>query len=160
MWPRCWPGGRRVWPTPWNSKPRRPSPWSLNRYDVRAQVDDRNEKIGRKIRDNELKRIPYLVIVGEKEEAEGMVWGALEAFHAVRGSFEGFDLEAWPDKQLMLPKPYTGLYYLWLEGSISYADQDFTLYNNAMSRFNALWREFFAWCCRTIPQPGKSFRYL
>lgn len=86
--------------------------------------------------------------------------GALEAFHAVRGSFEGFDLEAWPDKQLMLPKPYTGLYYLWLEGSISYADQDFTLYNNAMSRFNALWREFFAWCCRTIPQPGKSFRYL
>ena len=75
------------------------------------------------------------------EEAEGMVWGALEAFHAVRGSFEGFDLEAWPDKQLMLPKPYTGLYYLWLEGSISYADQDFTLYNNAMSRFNALWRE-------------------
>ena len=45
----------------------------LNRYDVRAQVDDRNEKIGRKIRDNELKRIPYLVIVGEKEEAEGKV---------------------------------------------------------------------------------------
>ena len=45
----------------------------LNRYDVRAQVDDCNEKIGRKIRDNELKRIPYLVIVGEKEEAEGKV---------------------------------------------------------------------------------------
>ena len=45
----------------------------LNRNDVRAQVDDRNEKIGRKIRDNELKRIPYLVIVGEKEEAEGKV---------------------------------------------------------------------------------------
>ena len=40
---------------------------------MRAQVDDRNEKIGRKIRDNELKRIPYLVIVGEKEEAEGKV---------------------------------------------------------------------------------------
>ena len=35
--------------------------------DIRAQVDDRNEKIGRKIRDNELKRIPYLLIVGEKE---------------------------------------------------------------------------------------------
>ena len=41
--------------------------------DIRAQVDDRNEKIGRKIRDNELKRIPYLLIVGEKEEAEGLV---------------------------------------------------------------------------------------
>lgn len=36
-------------------------------HDIRAQVDDRNEKIGRKIRDNELKRIPYLLIVGEKE---------------------------------------------------------------------------------------------
>jgi len=40
---------------------------------VRAQVDDRNEKIGRKIRDNELKRVPYMVIVGEKEAAEGLV---------------------------------------------------------------------------------------
>ena len=40
---------------------------------VRALIDDRNEKIGRKIRDNELKRIPYLLIVGEKEEAEGLV---------------------------------------------------------------------------------------
>ena len=45
----------------------------LNAGDVRAEVDDRNEKIGRKIRDNELKRIPYLLIVGEKEEAEGLV---------------------------------------------------------------------------------------
>ena len=40
---------------------------------VRAKVDDRNEKIGRKIRDNELKRVPYMVIVGEKESAEGLV---------------------------------------------------------------------------------------
>lgn len=39
----------------------------LNDKDVRVQVDDRNEKIGRKIRDNELKRIPYMLIVGEKE---------------------------------------------------------------------------------------------
>ncbi len=42
----------------------------LNNCDVRTQVDDRNEKIGRKIRDNELKRIPYLLIVGEKEAEE------------------------------------------------------------------------------------------
>ena len=40
---------------------------------MRATVDERNEKIGRKIRDNELKRIPYMLIVGEKEEAEGLV---------------------------------------------------------------------------------------
>ena len=40
---------------------------------VRAIIDDRNEKIGRKIRDNELKRVPYMVIVGEKESAEGLV---------------------------------------------------------------------------------------
>lgn len=39
----------------------------LNDLDVRAIIDDRNEKIGKKIRDNELKRIPYLLIVGEKE---------------------------------------------------------------------------------------------
>lgn len=41
--------------------------------DVRVIVDDRNEKIGRKIRDNELKRIPYMIIVGEKEEQDGTV---------------------------------------------------------------------------------------
>ena len=45
----------------------------LNADDVRAIVDDRNEKIGRKIRDNELKRIPYLLIVGEKEQENGEV---------------------------------------------------------------------------------------
>lgn len=39
----------------------------LNNSDIRTLVDDRNEKIGRKIRDNELKRIPFLLIVGEKE---------------------------------------------------------------------------------------------
>ncbi len=39
----------------------------LNALDIRTQIDDRNEKIGKKIRDNELKRIPYMLIVGEKE---------------------------------------------------------------------------------------------
>ncbi len=45
----------------------------LDSQDVRSYIDDRNEKIGRKIRDNELKRVPYMVIVGEKESAEGLV---------------------------------------------------------------------------------------
>ena len=45
----------------------------LDRAGVRATVDKRNEKIGRKVRDNELKRIPYMVIVGEKEQADGTV---------------------------------------------------------------------------------------
>lgn len=45
----------------------------LNAQDIRVQVDDRNEKIGRKIRDNELKRIPYMLIVGEKEAENGEV---------------------------------------------------------------------------------------
>ena len=45
----------------------------LRKYDVRALVDDRNEKIGRKIRDNEMKRIPYMLIVGEKEAENGEV---------------------------------------------------------------------------------------
>jgi len=45
----------------------------LNNCDIRSLIDTRNEKIGKKIRDNELKKIPYLLIVGEKEEAEGTV---------------------------------------------------------------------------------------
>ncbi|MFI3315654.1 MAG: threonine--tRNA ligase [Rikenellaceae bacterium] len=45
----------------------------LNKCDIRTTVDDRNEKIGRKIRDNELKRIPFLLIVGEKEANESTV---------------------------------------------------------------------------------------
>ncbi len=45
----------------------------LNENDVRTIIDERNEKIGRKIRDNEMKHIPYLIIVGEKEAAEGLV---------------------------------------------------------------------------------------
>ena len=45
----------------------------LESKDVRAYIDDRNEKIGRKIRDNELKRVPYMLVVGEKEAADGLV---------------------------------------------------------------------------------------
>ena len=45
----------------------------LDKAGVRASIDDRNEKIGRKIRDNEIKRVPYMVVVGEKEAAEGLV---------------------------------------------------------------------------------------
>ena len=45
----------------------------LEEHDVRVEVDDRNEKIGKKIRDNELKRIPYMLVVGEKEAENGEV---------------------------------------------------------------------------------------
>lgn len=45
----------------------------LNNSDIRAVLDDRNEKIGKKIRDNELKRIPYLLVVGEKEAGSNEV---------------------------------------------------------------------------------------
>ncbi len=45
----------------------------LDSKGVRATIDDRNEKIGRKIRDNEIKRVPYMVVVGEKEAADGTV---------------------------------------------------------------------------------------
>ncbi|MFO8128476.1 MAG: threonine--tRNA ligase [Bacteroidales bacterium] len=45
----------------------------LNNYDIRALVDERSEKTGRKIRDAELKKIPYMLIVGEKEERDGVV---------------------------------------------------------------------------------------
>lgn len=46
---------------------------TLNAQDLRVTVDDRNEKIGKKIRESELKRIPYMLIVGEKEAEEGEV---------------------------------------------------------------------------------------
>lgn len=45
----------------------------LNNYDIRTLIDERNEKVGKKIRDNELKRIPYLLIVGEKEAVNDTV---------------------------------------------------------------------------------------
>ncbi|TND08451.1 MAG: threonyl-tRNA synthetase [Bacteroidetes bacterium] len=46
---------------------------SLKNYDIRGFVDDRNEKIGKKIRDTELRKVPYMLIIGEKEAAEGTV---------------------------------------------------------------------------------------
>ncbi len=45
----------------------------LKKATIRAEVDDRNEKIGKKIRDTELMRVPYMLVVGEKEMNEGMV---------------------------------------------------------------------------------------
>lgn len=45
----------------------------LNNYDIRASIDERNETIGKKIRENELKRIPFLLVVGEKEAESGTV---------------------------------------------------------------------------------------
>ncbi len=45
----------------------------LKNYDIRTLIDERSEKIGKKIRDNELKRIPYLLIIGEKEEDSGTI---------------------------------------------------------------------------------------
>jgi len=42
----------------------------LNNSEIRTSLDDRNEKIGKKIREAELKKVPYMVIVGEKEETE------------------------------------------------------------------------------------------
>ena len=45
----------------------------LNNSDIRAAIDDRNETLGKRIRESELKRIPFLVIVGEKEMNEGTV---------------------------------------------------------------------------------------
>ena len=45
----------------------------LNNCELRASLDDRNETVGKRIRENELKRIPYLLVVGEKEESAGTV---------------------------------------------------------------------------------------
>jgi threonyl-tRNA synthetase len=45
----------------------------INNLDIRGFVDERNEKIGKKIRDTELNKIPFMLIVGEKEAAENLV---------------------------------------------------------------------------------------
>ncbi len=66
----------------------------LNNSDIRTLIDDRNEKIGKKIRDNELKRIPYLLVIGEKEVESGTI--------AVRRQGEG-------DKGAMKPEEFIAL---------------------------------------------------
>lgn len=45
----------------------------LNNYDLRARIDERSEKTGRKIRDAEVQKIPYMLIIGEKEEGDGTI---------------------------------------------------------------------------------------
>jgi threonyl-tRNA synthetase len=45
----------------------------LNNYDIRAKIDNRNEKAGKKIRDAELMKIPYMLVVGEREENDSTV---------------------------------------------------------------------------------------
>ena len=66
----------------------------LNNSDIRTLIDDRSEKIGKKIRDNELKRIPYLLVIGEKEVEAGTV--------SVRRQGEG-------DKGVMKPADFVSL---------------------------------------------------
>jgi threonyl-tRNA synthetase len=77
---------------------------SLNNSDIRAVLDDRNEKIGRKIRDNELKKIPYLLIVGEKEASENTI--------SVRRQGEG-------DMGIMQIKEFADLINKEVEGQMS-----------------------------------------
>ncbi len=58
----------------------------LNNYDIRSQIDNRSEKAGKKIRDAELDRIPFMIIVGEKEEAENTI-SVRKQGHGDMGSF-------------------------------------------------------------------------
>jgi threonyl-tRNA synthetase len=71
----------------------------LNNSDIRTLIDDRNEKIGKKIRDNELKRIPYLLIVGEKEETEGTI-SVRKQGHGDLGSMKPEDFAAMIAKEI------------------------------------------------------------
>jgi len=76
----------------------------LNNCDIRAVLDDRNEKIGRKIRDNELKKIPYMLIVGEQEMKEEKV--------AVRRQGEG-------DKGTMTPRAFADMIHKEVEEQLN-----------------------------------------
>lgn len=76
----------------------------LKNYDIRGFVDDRNEKIGKKIREAELKKIPFMLIVGEKEAEQGEV--------SVRQRSEG-------DKGAMSPQSFAELVRLAIENELS-----------------------------------------
>ena len=76
----------------------------LDNYDIRSSIDERNEKIGKKIRDSELNKIPYLLIVGEKEEKEGKI--------AVRKQGDG-------DKGLMSIEDFASLINKEIEETLS-----------------------------------------
>jgi threonyl-tRNA synthetase len=45
----------------------------LNNHDIRALVDERNEKVGKKIREAELEKVPYMLVVGEEEQSNNSV---------------------------------------------------------------------------------------
>ncbi len=81
----------------------------LNNCDIRTVLDDRNEKIGRKIRDNELKRIPFLLIVGEKEAETNTV--------SVRKQGDG-------DKGAMTIEEFAGLINKEVENQLSTIDSN------------------------------------
>ncbi len=59
----------------------------LNNNDIRGQIDDRNEKIGKKIRDAEMNKIPYMLIIGEKE-ADNKLVAVRKHSHGDVGTFE------------------------------------------------------------------------
>ena len=77
----------------------------LNNSDICTLIDERSEKIGKKIRDNELKRIPYLLVIGEKEEESGTI--------AVRKQGEG-------DKGVMKPEEFVRFLNEEISKEISY----------------------------------------
>jgi threonyl-tRNA synthetase len=79
----------------------------LKNSDIRSFVDDRNEKIGRKIRDNELKRIPWLLIVGEKEE-ENQTVAVRRQGEGDQGSMEVPEFARFIEDEIK--KQLTGLY--------------------------------------------------
>ena len=72
----------------------------LNMCNIRAHVDDRNEKVGKKIRDNELKRIPFLLIVGEKEMADGTVSVRVQGEGGDKGAISLADFTAMVGEQV------------------------------------------------------------
>jgi len=71
----------------------------LSELNVRCIIDDRNEKIGKKIRENELKKIPYLLIVGEEEQANGQV-AVRKQGDGDKGKMSIEEFAQWIDKEV------------------------------------------------------------
>lgn len=72
----------------------------LENYDIRALVDERNEKVGKKIREAELEKVPYMLVVGEEEQSAGTVSARKRGGEGDLGKFSIADFAMLVDKEI------------------------------------------------------------
>lgn len=75
-------------------------------------------------------------------------------------TFTGYDEQTDKDTELLIPEPYADAYLLYMETQIDYTNGEYAKYNNAMERFNTVWRDFQNWYNRTHMPKGKPMRFF